>query len=252
MAIARRELSAYLASPIGWIVICNFVLLWGIFFAVMLVAYNNAAEQAVFNPYGADQLNVNDAIITPLFGNLSVIALLASPALTMRLIAEDRRNRSIELLLTSPVRSGEIVLGKFFGAIAFSGVLGAAMLVYAGILYALGEPDPGVLIANYTCFFLLFGTYMAAGLLASSLTENQIVALVLAFGFNLTIWIFGWFGSLLDDGSVKTVVEYVSMLNHIEQMSKGVVHIEDAVYFLSFIGFCLFAATQRVEALRWR
>ena len=103
-----------------------------------------------------------------------------------------------------------------------------------------GEPDLGVLGANYLGFFLIFGTFLAAGLFASSLTENQVLALVLAFGFNLVIWIIGWVGSLLDEGKLKTTIEYISMLEHIEQMSKGVIQSQDLVYFVTFIGFFLF------------
>jgi ABC-2 type transport system permease protein len=252
LAIARREVSAYLTNPMGWIILCGFVIMWGIFFTIMLFGYNQAAAEAVMNPFGADQMNVNDMVVSPLFGNMSVIAMLASPALAMRLIAEDRRNRSIELLLTSPVTSTQIVLGKFLGAIGFAAVLGATTLLYAGILMWLGEPDLGVLGANYLGFFLIFGTFLAAGLFASSLTENQVLALVLAFGFNLVIWIIGWVGSLLDEGKLKTTIEYISMLEHIEQMSKGVIQTQDLVYFVTFIGFFLFATVQRVEALRWR
>lgn len=252
LAIARREVAAYMTNPIGWIILCGFVIMWGIFFTVMLFGYNQAAADAVLSPYGADQLNVNDMIVTPLFGNIGVIAMLCSPALAMRLIAEDRRTRSIELLLTSPVSSTQIVLGKFLGAVGFAGVLALNTLLYAAILLWLGEPDPGVLASNYLAFFLIFGTFLAAGLFMSSLTENQVVALVLAFGFNLTVWIIGWVGSLLDEGALRTTVEYISMLNHMDDMSKGVIQLEDIVYFLTFIGFFLFATVQRVEALRWR
>ncbi len=251
LAIARRETGAYMTNPIGWIILCGFVIMWGIFFTVMLFGYNQAAAEAVLSPYG-DQMNVNDMIVTPLFGNIGVIAMLASPALAMRLIAEDRRTRSIELLLTSPVSSTQIVLGKFLGALGFAGVLALDTLLYAAILLWLGEPDPGVLAANYLGFFLIFGTFLAAGLFMSSLTENQVLALVLAFGFNLVVWIIGWVGSLLGEGTLKTTVEYISMLNHIDDMSKGVIHAQDLVYFLTFIGFFLFATVQRVEALRWR
>lgn len=252
LAIARRELDAYLSTPIGWIVLCAFVVWNGVFFLVFLFQYQDYASQAVFNPYMADQLNVNDGIVVPFYGNMAVISLLAAPALAMRLIAEDRRTRAIELLLTSPVRSGEIVLGKFFGAMGFSGILGLTTLLYAAILMWLGEPDPAIIAANFAGYLLMFGVFMATGLFFSSLTENQVVALVLAFGFNLMIWIVGWMGGLLPEGGVKTSIEYISMLTHIEKLGTGVVHLEGIVYFLTFIGFFLLAATLRVEALRWR
>ncbi|MDP2308370.1 MAG: ABC transporter permease subunit [Pseudomonadota bacterium] len=251
-AIGRRELSAYMTAPIGWIILCGFVLMFGFFFVVGLLQYDQAAADAVFNPYAADQINVNDMIVAPLFGNMLVIALLAAPALSMRLIAEDRRTRAIDLLLTSPVRSSEIVLGKFLGAIGFATVLVSTTFLYGAILMLLGEPDPGIMFANYVGFILLFGTFMATGLFASSLTENQVVALIVAFGLNLLLWIVGWTGGLMDEGALKSTVEYLSMLSHFEQLSKGVLRLQDIVYFLTFIGFFLFASTQRVEALRWR
>ncbi len=101
-------------------------------------------------------------------------------------------------------------------------------------------------------FLLLLGAFFAVGMLASALTENQLVALVVAFGVNLLLWVLGWSVSSSDAGLLKTVVESLSMVTHAELLGKGLVHVQDIVYFLSFIGFCLFATTQRVEALRWR
>ncbi|MES2638889.1 MAG: ABC transporter permease subunit [Myxococcota bacterium] len=251
-AIARRELSAFMTGPIGWIILCGFVLMFGFFFVMMLLQYDQAAAESVFNPYAADQINVNDMIVMPLFSNMLVILLLSAPAITMRLIAEDRRTRAIDLLLTSPVRSSEIVLGKFAGAMGFATLIVSTTFLYGAILMLLGEPDLGIMASNYVGFILLFGAMMATGLFASSMTENQVVALSVAFGLNLLLWIVGWSGALMDEGALKSTVEYVSTLSHFEQMSKGVFRLQDIVYFLTFIGFFLFASTQRVEALRWR
>ncbi|MFZ5476378.1 MAG: ABC transporter permease [Myxococcota bacterium] len=251
VAIARRETAAYFTTPIGWICLCAFVVITGFFFFAMLLAYSDASAQAAFSPYG-DQINVDEWIVQPLFGNMGVIALLMSPALTMRLIAEDRRQRVMELLLTSPISSAEIVLGKFLGALGFGAVLAAATLHYAAILFWLGKPDVGIFTCNYVAFLLLLGTFFAVGLFASSLTENQIVALVVAFAFNLMIWVLGWVATGAGDGPLKAAIEGASMLTHVEQLGKGLLHVEDVVYFVTFIGFFLFATTQRVEALRWR
>ena len=252
LAIARRETSAYFASPVGWICLSGFVILTGFFFFVMLMMYGDYASQGMMNPGMADQINVNDLVVSPLFDNMAVIALLMSPALTMRLFAEDRKTRSLELLLTSPVSSLEIVLGKFLGAMGFAGVLTASTLHFPAILYWLGEPDTGIVVANYVSFVLLLATFFAVGMLASAMTDNQLVALVVAFGVNLLLWVVGWSVSSADPGLLKTVVEALSMVTHVETLGKGLIHIKDVVYFLSFIGFCLFATTQRVEALRWR
>lgn len=252
LAIGRREFSAYMTAPIGWVILCAFVLLFSFFFVASLLMYDQASADAVFNPYMADQINVNDMIVAPLFGNMQVILLLAAPAIAMRLIAEDRRSRAIDLLLTSPVRSSEIVLGKFLGAIGFATVLASTTFLYGGILLLLGEPDPGIMFSNFLGFILLFGTLLAAGLFASSLTENQVVALMVAFALGLLFYILGWLGQAMDEGALKSTVEYLSMLSHFEQLSRGVLRLQDIVYFLTFIGFFLFATTQRVEALRWR
>lgn len=251
-AIARREIGAYFATPIGWICLCAFAVVSGFFFFSMIYLYAEVAAQTVMNPAMAGQINVNEVIVVPFFSNLAVIALLIVPALTMRLIADDRKQKSVELLLTSPVTSLQIVLGKYLGALGFAACILATTLPFAWYLGRYGDPDPGILVANYAGFLLLMGAMMAVGLFASSLTENQIVALVIAFSLNLSVWVFGWLVTGADEGALKTVFEQVSMLTHTEQIGKGLVHASNIVYFLTFIGFFLFAATQRVEALRWR
>jgi ABC-2 type transport system permease protein len=251
LGIARREWSAYFASPIGWIALCGFAVICGFFFSLMLLMYASQAQQAMA-PYQLEQMNVNDWILVPLLQNLSVICLLVFPALTMGLYAADRQQRSIELLLTSPVSSAQIVLGKFLGAMGFAAVLVAVTLQVPLVLDWLGNPDRGVILSNYLGFILLLGAFVAVGGFASSLTENQLVALVLAFAANMMTWVVGWLGDAVKNESVKTVVEYVSIVNHMEDMGKGVVHLGDAVYFLSIIVFFLFCTVQRVEALRWR
>jgi ABC-2 type transport system permease protein len=107
-------------------------------------------------------------------------------------------------------------------------------------------------MANYAGFVALMAVFVAIGLFTSSLTENQLVALIVAFTINLTVWILGWFGQVLKDGAMRSVIEHLSMLNHFEEISKGVLHTRDAAYFLTVIVFFVFATTQRVEALRWR
>ncbi|GDX81764.1 ABC transporter permease [Deltaproteobacteria bacterium] len=245
-AIAKRELGGYFSSVIGWIVLVAFTLLAGLFFSIMLVGYASQAGM------GGPEENITEMMVQGLFGNLSVIVLLVMPAITMGAIAADRREKSIELLLTSPIASWQIVAGKFLGGLAYAVGLVCTTLYVPAILYWLGSPDSGVFYANYGGFIVLMAVFVAVGLFTSSLTDNQLVALVIGFAINLSAWIVGWLAQILDEGAVKSVVEHISMLNHFEQLSKGVVHTNDAVYFASVILFFLFATTQRVEALRWR
>lgn len=252
LSIARRELAAYFSTPIGWICLTAFTMLAGMFFVMDLLYYNEVMGDSVMNPSMAAQVNVNEALVAPWFGQLGVTALLITPALSMRLLAEDRRSRAIELLLTSPISSYTIAFGKLLGAAGFAAVIVSGVLPGIGVLYALGDPDQGVVLTNLLGFYLLTVALMTMGLFWSSLTENQIVALVLAFGTGLVLWIVGWGGEFGDEGALKTVLNYLSLPTHLEDMGNGLLRAKNLAYFLSFIGFFGFATAQRVESLRWR
>lgn len=252
LSIARRETSALFNTPVGWIALTAFTFIGGFFFTALLIGYFGAYQESVLNPMQADQLSVNEWLIQPLFSNLGLIALFILPAVTMRLIAEDRRQRSIELLLTSPVGSFQIALGKFLGGMGFALVMAATTLPFTWFLYAAGDPDTGVVISNYVGFILLCATIVAMGTFCSAMTENQIVAFMMAFAGGLFLWISNWVVQGMDDSPIKTSIDYLSMLKHADSMGKGLLHSQDVIYFLSFIGFFLFATSQRVEALRWR
>ncbi len=251
LAISRRELDQYFATPMGWLCLCGFVLITGFFFALMATDYSMQASQAAFDPYMQGQINVNDWLVAPFFANTAVILLLLSPALSMRLFAEDKRQRSLELLLSSPVSSWQIVLGKYLGSLGFLVMLLAATMHYSLVLYWLGQPDPGILAANYLGTFLLAAAFLAVGMLASAFTENQVVALVLSFGGLLALWVLSWADSIAPSGWGSVLAD-LSMLSHMEQLTKGLLHVEDIAYYIGFIGFFLFATWQRVEAWRWQ
>lgn len=251
LAIARRELEAYFATPVGWLCLTGFILVTGLFFAVMVTGYADQATQAAYNPYGGGDLNINETLLPDFFGNTAVILLLLCPALTMRLFSEDRRQRSFELLLSSPLSSTQIVLGKYLGALGFLGVLLLGTLHYVAILYWVGAPDAGTLLASYAATFLLAASFMAVGMFTSAFTESQVLSLVISFGVVLGLWVLAWIDSFSQAPWVQ-VVTYASMLSHQSDLSKGLLHIKDLVYFVSFIGFFLFATQQRVEAFRWQ
>lgn len=250
LAIARRELEAYFATPVGWLCLCGFVAVTGFFFALMVAGYAYQSTQMAMNPY-AEGFDINEYLLPDFFGNTSVILLLLCPALSMRLFAEDRSKRSFELLLSSPLSSMEIVLGKYLGALGFLLVMLASTLHYVAILYWLGSPDAGVLLSSYLALFLLSAAFMAVGMFTSAFTTHQVVALVLSFGLVLGLWVLAWMDAFADQSWVS-VITYVSMLSHQSDLAKGLVHVKDLVYFATFIGFFLFATQQRVEAFRWQ
>jgi ABC-2 type transport system permease protein len=251
LAIARRELTAYFATPVGWMCLCGFVVVTGFFFALMTTEFSVQATQAAFNPYTADSVNLTDWLLQPFFGNTAVILLMLCPALSMRLFAEDRRNRSLELLLSSPVSSGQIVVGKYIGVMGFVLVLLAGTLPCMGILYWFGTPDTGVVLTSYLAMVLMAASFLALGMFTSACTENQVVSLVVSFGLLLVLWVLSWANTVAGPG-IGDVLAAISMLSHLEQLTKGLLHIKDLVYFITFIGLFVFATAQRVEAYRWR
>ena len=250
MAIARRELEQYFATPMGWLCLCGFVLVTGFFFALMVTEYSLQASQAAFNAYQTEQMNVNDWLIQPFFSNMDVILLLLCPALSMRLFTEEKSQHSMELLLSSPIGSGQVVLGKYLGALGFLAVLLAGTLHYTAILWWLGSPDPGILAANYLGTFLMAASFLGVGMLVSAFTESQVVALVVSFGILLVLYVLGGVDSLSSAGW-GDVLSQISVTTHSDQLAKGLLHSQDVVYFVTFIGFSLFATWQRVEAWRW-
>ncbi len=250
-AIARREVDGYFATPLGWLALCGFVVVTGFFFVFSVAEFNDYAVQAAYTPYMAEQLTVNDVLLPMIFGNWAVILLLMCPAISMRIFSEDLRQRSFELLLASPVSSGAIVAGKYLGALGFMAVLFASTLYQPAVLYWLGAPDPGVVAGNYAAMFLLSASCLAVGMLASAFTDSQIIAFMVSFATLLVLYLLGWVGEL-SSGVALEALGQVSMLSHLDQLMKGLLHLEDAVYFATFVGFFLFATQQRVESFRWR
>ena len=118
LAIAKRELRNYFATPVGWLSLCGYILLTGFFFTIFLGFYSEQAATMGFDPYGPAEMNVDEYLVSPFFGNANIILLFLCPALTMRLFSEDRKAKSLELLLTSPISTAEIVLGKYLGALS--------------------------------------------------------------------------------------------------------------------------------------
>jgi ABC-2 type transport system permease protein len=250
-AIAKREMDGYYATATGWFTLLSFVGITGFFFVLTLIDYQNYVLQASFSPYGEEQMGVDEALIPGIFANWSVVLLLIAPAISMRIFSEDLRQRTFELLLSSPVSSGAIVMGKFLGAMGFVGSLFLATAYQPAVLYWVSAPDPGVLAGSYVAMYLLAACCIGLGMLLSAFTTAQIVAFITSFAALLLLYLLGWVGELKSGGPISWVGE-LSMLSHLDQIGKGLLHTEDLVYFVSFIGLCLFATQQRVESFRWR
>jgi ABC-2 type transport system permease protein len=249
LAIAQKELRAYFASPIAYIVIGFFALLYGIFFVAILNYFVSASMQAGLMA-GAQSMNVNQQLVRPLLQNVAVVVLFMLPMVTMRTYAEEKRSGTIELLLTSPVTDFQIVMGKFFGAMALYCAMLAVTLFHLAVLYMYGRPEWKPILTSYIGLLLFGGSFVALGLFVSSLSKNQIVAGAVTFALSLMLWIITWlnFGASAGD----KVLGYLSIIDHLDDFSKGVIDTTHVIYYLSFITFGLFLTAKSVDSERWR
>ncbi len=250
LAIAHKELKSYFASPIAYVVIGLFALLYGYFFAVMLQYFVRASLNV--NPMqGPQTLNINQDLLRPAISNVLILLLFVLPAMTMRAYAEERRSGTIELLLTSPITDLEIVLAKFVGAVALYGVMLSVTLPHIGILFAYGSPEWKPIVTTYLGLLLLGGGFISVGLFISTLTTNQIVAYIGTFSSLLILWVISWIGSF-SSGVFTDLTAYLSLIDHFDDFAKGVVDTTHLIYYLSLITLGLFLTAKSVDTERWR
>lgn len=249
--VFKKELRLYFTSPVAYAVGTIFLLIAGYFFYSIFAFFTMASMQAMMNPAMARELNVTDSVMRPLFSNVSVILLLIMPLLTMRLIAEERRAGTIELLLTYPVRDGAVLAGKYLAALALYAMMIGLTLVYPGMVAYFAELEWGPLATGYLGLLLMGAAFLAVGLFASALTENQIVAAVITFGVLLMFWVIGWSADYAG-GAFGRVLAHLSILEHNESFSRGVLDTKDVIYYLNFTALALFLTLRALEARRWK
>jgi len=248
--ICRKELGSYFVSPVAYILLIMFGLIFGYFFWNALGAFVFESIQSEMSGRSFP-MNLNEWIIRPLLSNLSVINLFFIPLITMRLFAEEKRTGTIELLATSPVRDIEVILGKWLASV----ILYACLLLFTAInfafLFKYGHPDWKPLLVGYFGVFLLAGALLAIGTFISSLTKNQIIAGAVTFGVCLLLYVFGWVSGY-ETAAWARVLSYMSVATHIESFEKGVIDSKDAIFYVTVIFLGLFFTARSMESLRWR
>ena len=250
LAIAHNELKSYFSSPIAYIVIGFWALLYGYFFIAILQFFVRQSMQ--MSQFGGPQsMNVNQQLIRPLLQNVTILDLFLLPMVTMRTYAEEKRSGTIELLLTSPVSDFEIIMGKFLGAMALYTVMLAVTLLHIGLLFWYGHPEWKPIVTAYLGLWLLGGCFVSLGLLISSMTKNQIVAGMVTFAIFLMFWVITWVGSF-SGPTVDKLTQYLSIIDHLDDFNKGVLDTSHLIYYLSFITFGLFLTAKSVDTERWR
>jgi ABC-2 type transport system permease protein len=248
--ICRKELRSYFVSPIGYAVISVFTFIFGLVFYVAIRDFVNYSFRAQMMG-GAPTANVNEQIIRPILGFAATVSLFLIPMITMRLFAEEKRNGTIELLLTSPVEDLAIVLGKWLGALLLYACALGTSLVSVVLLFAWGKPDWKPIAVAYLGLLLQGACLLALGTFISLLTSNQIIAGGITFFASLTLYMLSWF-TAFDDSRASKVLNYISIITHMENFSKGIVDLKDVVFYVSFIFLALFLILRQMESLRWR
>jgi ABC-2 type transport system permease protein len=216
----------------AYVVMAGFLAISGFIFYVVLVMSREAQMRWVFH-------------------NMTVTLLFVGPLLTMRLVAEEKRSGTFELLMTSPVTEAQVVIGKFLGALGLLAVMLILTLEFPIVLIHFGEPDMGPLVCGYVGFLLAGACFLAVGVLASSIADSQVVAGFMGFSLSLLFWIIGWAADQTGP-KVGEVLRYISVLTHFEDFARGVIDTRSVIFYLSIIAFCLFAAMRALESRRWR
>jgi ABC-2 type transport system permease protein len=250
LIIFRRELRSYFVSPIAYLLLTMFALIFGFFFWNLLGYFVLMGMEAQMRGQ-VPPMNINEQIIRPLLSNASVIGLFFIPMITMRLFAEEKRTGTIELLATSPVRDMEVILGKWLAALA----LYASMLLLAALnftfLFVYGNPDWKPLAIGYLGLLLQAGGLLAIGAFISTLTRNQIIAGAATFAICLLLWVLEWVSGY-ETATWAQVLAYMSVVTHFESFAKGVLDTKDAIFYLTVIFLGLFFTARSMESLRWR
>jgi ABC-2 type transport system permease protein len=250
LLICQKEFKGYFTSPIAYLLMAFFALIFGFGFYTATRDVMRFSLQAQM--MGQQQpTNLNDQIIRPLLGFASTIALFLIPMITMRLVAEEKKTGTIELLLTSPINDIDIILGKWLGAVMLYLCVLAMSVLNIAMLFAWGKPDWKPVAVAYLGLILQGGCLLAIGTFISTLTKNQIIAGGVTFFVCLLLWLLSWM-TAFDSTIASQVIGYLSIITHFDNFAKGLLSLKDVVFYLSMIFFALFLTSRSLESLRWR
>lgn len=232
LVISRREIRTYFNSPVAYIVVTVFTIITGYLFFTQLFLEKQAEMRGFF-------------------GVMPLLFMFMIPAITMRLLADEKGSGTLEMLITMPVRDWEVVVGKFLAAMVLLATALGLTLAFAATVRYLGPLDRGPAIGGYIGLLLMGGAYVAIGLMCSSFTRNSIVAFIVAFAISFALYLFGRLTQFVPP-ALQPVLAFLSIDSHFENIGRGVIDSRDVIYYLSIIGTCLLVATTSLESRRWR
>jgi ABC-2 type transport system permease protein len=255
-AIYRKEMGNYFVSPIAYVVVGVFLILCGFFFDRMLDFYvqNSLAAEMQSLRFGMPpEIDVPGQVMRSFFDLLSSLVLFFTPMLTMGIFSEERKRGTMELLMTSPITETQIVMGKFLAELSLFAIMLAPTAVYMVFMYMHSDPRPpwSMMLVGYLGVLLLGGSLLALGSFISSLTESQIVAAVLTFGAFLILWVIDAGGRGGDSG-VGQILQYLSVIHHYDDFTRGIIDTSGLVYYFSFLVFFVFLTVRSIDSIRWR
>ena len=231
-AIMKRDLLGFFSSPIGYVIIAAFLFLANFFFY-------------------QDNILTLSSSLSYVFSDITLILCFTIPLVTMRLLSEERKQKTDQMLMTAPIRTVDIVLGKFLAAYIVFVIIFLGTLVWPLIVSMFGVPTVGEIIGNYLAMMLLVGSLISVGLLISSITENQIVSAILSFVCILGMYYFGSIASIVDNPLVSTVLNWLSVFSRYQNFTNGIFSLADVCYYVSFTVIFLFLTTRVIEKRRW-
>lgn len=229
--IIQKELKIYFTSAIAYVLGAFFLAISGYFFS-LIVFYSKSTD------------------FQPIFSNMAVLLIFILPLMSMRLIAEEKKSGTLEILLTRPIKEWQIILGKFFSSLVLFMIILSFTLFYVLIVAKFGQPELMVLLSGYLGIILISAAILAVGIFASTLTNNQIIAAVVTFVIVLITWLLSSASSM--SGGNENILSYLALSNHLDDFTRGVISIKNIIYYLSFIIFWLYLSIRLLEARRWK
>ena len=252
--ILSKELRSFYTTPIAYVVTIIFTSITAFFFNIHFQRFQDFLLRMRFRRQMAAGINLNDHVLVWTLSTVGIILLFMVPIVTMRLLAEEKKSKSFELLMTTPIRTAEIIAGKYMAAMVMLSVMLGLTLLGPVLLNTMqpGCIEWGPVVTGYLGLFLLVAAFAAIGIASSSFTENQIVAAMVTFGILLVLWVIEGAAMSIPNEKVKGVVSYLSILSHLRGFVKGVIEVKDVAYYLSVVFLGTFLAHRIVESQRWR
>lgn len=243
LAVASRELRAYFFSPLAYVILTFFLLINGYVFSLIVSYLNDPRAGGSTAPL---KLFFGDTFF------FWLVLLFVTPILTMRLLSEERRSGTIEMLMTAPVSEAQVVAAKYLAALGFYLFLWLPTLVYVGIVAQSSEVDWGPILSGYLGILGIGAVFLAVGIFGSSFTRSQIVAAIATFAMLIFFFALAFADSLVTGETLKSVLSYMNLLDHMDEFGKGIVDTRRLVYYLTTVVLFLFLTSRALEAKKWR